>query len=113
VAIIYDGRSETRNSIINCLTDLPGEVFKGQGETRTLQSILSLGVKGGLALSILFLPQIISAPVAIIFSAPVVLDGVITLWTRGIKVEVLDASAVLFCLVRRDFFTAASIVFLL
>jgi len=113
VAIVYDGRSETRNSIIICLTDLPGEVFKGQGETRTLQSILSLGIKGGLALSILFLPHIISGPIAIIFSAPVVIDGVITLWTRGIKVEVLDASAVLFCLVRRDYFTATSIVFLL
>lgn len=115
VVIAYDGRSGTRNSIINCLTDLPGEVFslQSRGEPRTLQSILSLGVKGGLALSILFLPPVIGGFVAIIFSAPVVLDGVITLWTRGIKVEVLDASAVLFCLVRRDFFTAASIVFLL
>ena len=113
VVINYDGRSETRNSIINCLADLPGEVFNGRGEPRTLQSILTLGARGGLALSLLVLPPVISGPIAVMLAVPIIAEGVITLWTRGIKVEVLDASAVLFCLVRRNFFTAASIVFLL
>ncbi len=113
VVVTYDRRTETRNAIINCLADLPGEVFNGQGKSKSLLSILTLGIRGGLALSLLFLPQILCGPIAIILAAPVIVDGVITLWTRGVKVKVLDGSAVLFCLVRRDFFTAASIVFLL
>ena len=113
VVVTYDGRTETRNAIINCLVDLPGKIFNGQGKSKTLLSILSLVVRGGLALSLLFLPKIFGGPIAVILAAPVVVNGVLTLWTRGIKVEVLDASAVLFCLVRQDFFTAVSIVFLL
>lgn len=113
VVIKYNGSRKTRNVIINCLLNLPANTFNGHGKVRTLQSIWSLTVRGIMALSLLFLPRIIGAPIAIILAVPVITKGINTLFSRGIKVEVLDGSAVLFCLVRFDFFTAASIVFLL
>ncbi len=113
VVACYDGTSSTRETIINCLADLPSEVLDGNGRVKTLHSVLSLALRGAATLSILFLPPLLRVPLAIIMSAPVLVEGIITLWKRGIKVEVLDGAAVLFSLVRQDYFTASSIVFLL
>lgn len=113
VVIHYDGRPESRFAFFACLADLPQIVFNSNAETKTLLSVLPTIAKGGMALSMLALPTVIAAPVAIVLSIPVVFDGIVTLWNRGVKVEVLDGAAVLFSLIRRDFFTASSIVFLL
>ncbi len=115
VAVSYDGTMSSRDAIINCLAKLPPEVLNGNnnGKVKTPSSILSLAFKGAFTLSTLVLPSFVSAPLAFIMAAPVLMDGVITLWNRGVKVEVLDGAAVLFCLVRQDYFTATSIVFLL
>ncbi len=113
VVIRYDGRNLTRSAILAYMADLPVKAIEGHGAVRTLQSPLSLAARGGLALSLLALPPVVGGPLAVILSLPVIIEGLVTLWNRGVKVEVLDASAVLFCLVRRDYFTAASIVFLL
>jgi len=113
VVILYDGCSTSRNAIITRLAGLPADSINGKGKAKTLHSILSLIFRGGYVFSLFFLPPTIRAAAAVVFSVPVLTDGIITLWTRGVKVEVLDGAAVLFCLVRRDFYTAASIVFLL
>jgi len=113
VVVHYDGMNATRNAILAFIATFPNKASAGQGEVRTLQSPLSLMFRASLALSLLFLPRFLGAPLAILYSIPVVAEGFATLWTRGVKVEVLDASAVLFCLFRRDYFTSASIVFLL
>ena len=113
VVVVYDGLTKTRSKIINSLHEPAADVFGGDGTAKTLQSVLSLIWVGGLALSTLFLSPVIAASVAVIISAPTIVKGIVTLCTRGLKVEVLDGTAVLFCLIRRDFFTAGSIVFLL
>ncbi len=113
VVVNYDGRSQTRNAIILALQDLPKDVFTGNGTPRRLHSILPLVFRGSLAVSTLFLPPIVAGPVTVALCVPVIFDGIVTLWTRGVKVEVLDGAAVLFSLVRVEYFTAASIVFLL
>ena len=112
--VSYDGLNQTRNTILSRFSNLPLELFNGRGGFRSLNSMLPVAARGALALSTLFLPQLIGGPLAFVLAVPVLFDGVMTLWTRrGIKVEVLDAAAVTFCLVRRDFFTAATIVFML
>lgn len=111
--IKYDGRPECRLAVFTCLADPPRTIFTGDGQSRPLLSILPIIAKGALALSILLLPTVIAAPAALFLSAPVVWEGIATLWNRGVKVEVLDAAAVVFLLVRRDFFTASSVVFLI
>lgn len=113
IVVGYDGRPECRLAVFTCLADLPQTVFNGNGESKTLLSVLPIVAKGGLAISLLVLPPLIAGPIAIVLSAPVILGGVATLWSRGVKVEVLDGAAVLFSLVRSDFFTASSIIFLL
>ncbi len=113
LVVEYDGRNSTRNTILCSVGDLPRDVFNGNGKGKTLQSILSVAGRGLLTVSILFLPKIIGGPLAIAFSAPIIFDGIVTLWNRGVKVEVLDGAAVLFCLVRSEFFAASTIVFLL
>jgi Cu2+-exporting ATPase len=113
VVIRYDGRDATRNAVLAYMADLPVRAMDGRGDARTLQSPLTLALRGGLALSLLVLPKVVAAPLAAAFSLPIIVEGVATLWNGGVKVEVLDGSAVFFCLVRRDYFTAASIIFLL
>ena len=113
VIVIYDGRPQTRSSILNCVADLPKDVFNGQNHRRQPPSILTVIGKGALATSCFFLPKVMAAPVALILAAPVIMEGVITLWHRSLKVEVLDAAAVAFTIVRRDFFATSMIVFLL
>jgi Cu2+-exporting ATPase len=113
VVVYYDGNAQAREAIITTLADLPAGVVNGAGNTRTLCSVLSLIGRGVFVLSLFILPPFFRAAVVFAFSVPVLAEGIITLWTRGIKVEVLDGAAVAFCLLRRDYFAAASIVFLL
>ncbi|MBM9538699.1 heavy metal translocating P-type ATPase [Desulfobulbus alkaliphilus] len=113
IVVNHDGTSATRKAILTYLATLPGQVMEEGGREKNLLSALTLVVRGGLALSLLILPPPFKIPVAIFLALPVLGKGLLTLWSRGIKVEVLDAAAVLFCLARHDYFTAASIVFLL
>ncbi len=113
VIVEYDGRPSCRQSLLACLADLPQRVFAGGGEPKTLLSVLPVLAKGGLAASLLFVPPVAASSIAFCLSVPVLWKGLVTLFSRGVKVEVLDGTVVLFSLVRRDYFTASSIVFLL
>ncbi len=113
VVVEYNGSREVRQAVLLVLTEMPDTFFGQKEEPRTLLSALPVIGKGALAASLLVLPPLLAMPVACALAAPVVIDGILTLWKRGIKIEVLDTTAVLFSLVRRDYFTAGSIVFLL
>lgn len=113
VVVEYEGARETRQAILVCLAEMPDSFFGERRKPRTLLSVLPLVSKGILAGSMFFLPSVIAAPVTCVLVTPIVIEAVITLWKRGVKVEVLDGAAVLFSLVRQDYFTATSIVFLL
>ena len=113
IIVGYDGRTETRAAVLVCIQDLPLDVFNGKNDRKPPPSLLNLSVKGMLSLSCFFLPALFAAPLALALSAPVVLEGLICLWNRKLKVEVLDAAAVSFSLWRRDYFTATAIVTLL
>ncbi len=114
VVVLYDGATRTRDRILGFVGDgLQREPGQTRGMTPGLHSTLTLGLRGGMALATLFVPRLLAAPLALALSLPVLVDGVQTLVLRGLKVEVLDAAAVVFSLARRDYFTAASIAFLL
>ncbi|PIE57045.1 MAG: heavy metal translocating P-type ATPase [Desulfobulbus propionicus] len=113
VVIHYDGCQQTRSALLSCLAQVPRNVLTGNGVEKTLQSPLSLVGRGVASLSLLLLPSVVAGPFALALCLPVLAEGVTTLWTRGVKVEVLDASAVLFSLVCGSYVTATSIVFLL
>ncbi len=111
--VTYDGRPETRSSMVTCLQDLPLEVFSGARNRAELPSLLALITKGVLAAASFFVPKLLGGTIALILSLPVIADAVACLWRGKIKVEVLDGAAVAFSLFRRDYFTASTIVFLL
>ncbi|PIE70009.1 MAG: heavy metal translocating P-type ATPase [Deltaproteobacteria bacterium] len=113
IAIRYDGRTETRGAILESIQDLPLDMFQGRNDRKPPPSLLGLSVKGVMSLSCFFLPSPFAAPLALALSAPVILDGLISLWNRRLEVAVLDAAAVSFSLWRRDYFTTATIVTLL
>ena len=112
--IHHDGAELTRQRI---LAFAASAQVQAAGENRVagrgLYSIFSLGLCGTMALATLFAPKVLAAPIAFALSLPVMAEGVMVLVRSGLKVEVLDAAAVAFSLARRDYFTAASICFLL
>nr|WP_319392265.1 heavy metal translocating P-type ATPase [uncultured Desulfobacter sp.] len=113
VIVKYDGRAEIREAVLGCIQDLPLDVFQGKNDRKSPPSLLGLSVKGALSIACFFLPTLFAAPIALVLSAPVIMDGLSCLWHRKLKVEVLDGAAVAFSLWRRDYFTATTIVALL
>lgn len=113
VIVGYDGRSETRAAVLTCVREAPDDFFNGKNNRKGAPSLFFLVLKGIFALSGWFLPPVAGVPVAIVLAAPVIRDGAVSLWNRSLGVEVLDGAAVGFSLIRRDYFTAAMITFLL
>ncbi len=113
IIVVYNGRPQTRSAILNSVADLPSDIFGGKNDRKPPPSLLSVVGKGILGGLCFFLPKIVAGPIALILAIPVIVDGTTALWHRKLKVEVLDAAAVSFTLLRRDFFATAMIVFLL
>ena len=61
----------------------------------------------------LFLPAPVTTALAVIRSAKYIKEGLLTLWHRKLSVAVLDATAVTVSMVRGDFATAGSVMFML
>ena len=61
----------------------------------------------------LFLPAPVTSALAVIRSAKYIKEGLLALWHRNLSVAVLDATAVTVSMVRGDFATAGSVMFML
>ena len=61
----------------------------------------------------LFLPAPVMSALAMIRSAKYIKEGLLALWHRKLSVAVLDATAVTVSMVRGDFATAGSVMFML
>ncbi|HCQ52233.1 MAG TPA: hypothetical protein DIU41_09075 [Oscillibacter sp.] len=61
----------------------------------------------------LFLPAPVMSALAVIRSAKYIKEGLLALWHRKLSVAVLDATAVTVSMVRGDFATAGSVMFML
>ena len=61
----------------------------------------------------LFLPAPVMSALAVIRSAKYIKEGLMALWHRKLSVAVLDATAVTVSMVRGDFATAGSVMFML
>ena len=61
----------------------------------------------------LFLPVPVTSALAVIRSAKYIKEGLLALWHRKLSVAVLDATAVTVSMVRGDFATAGSVMFML
>lgn len=113
MVVEYDGEARTRGKVLDLLEDIPREAYlpeAARGEPIALSTVVSKGVT---ALATPFLPEAAKAPLAVLMGLPVMAEGVRTLFSRGVKVEVLDAAAVGFSLLRGDYATTNAIVAML
>ena len=113
IVLQYDGKDQTRQECLEMLGRIPREAFlpelKEQGavERSTLISLAAFTLLSPI------LPWPVKAALSWLTAVPTLLEGVQTLISRGLKVEILDATAVGFSLIRRDYFTSNAIVTLL
>ncbi len=113
IIIEYDGTKEHREQIFNLLENIPKEAYHIVNKKEKDISVPTVIGQALVAASSPFQPNKIKSPLSWTLGLPTILEGVETLFTKGIKVEVLDASAVLFSLLRKDYTTSNTIVALL
>ncbi len=113
VIIRHEDGEKTRGNIFTLLKNLPAELFENLSGQEAPVDRMDLAARGAMTLLTPFLPRTVAAPLSCILSLPTLLQGVGTLFTEGLKVEVLDAVAVSLSLKRGDFFTANAVVTML
>lgn len=113
IVVLYDGKPETKKKVLALLKRPPGEAFLPEDRiSRSVNpfTLLFLGVN---ALLIRFFPRPLKYLISFMVAIPTITRGVLALFTKGLKVEVLDAAVVIFSLMRKDFFTSNAVIFLL
>ena len=113
VIVSYDGNTGTKKKILSFIENIPEEVYQPEFVCEQSTDLATVVSRAAAALLTPYIPGIFKAPVSWILSLPVLLEGIDKLITEGIKVEALDASAVGFSLLRKDFVTANSVVAML
>ncbi|RLB67179.1 MAG: heavy metal translocating P-type ATPase, partial [Deltaproteobacteria bacterium] len=115
IVIEYHGNSDTRDRILSSLAIPPKEAISAQRyiDTRTEADVSGIIMSLVVLLVLPILPMRLKAVISWLSVSPVILEGATALVTKGLKVEVLDATAVTIALVRRDYFTANAVHLLL
>jgi Cu2+-exporting ATPase len=113
MTVEYDGNPHTRTRVLGVLRDIPAEAYLAGARHAAQASLSGVVTQGVSAVLTPFLPEHIKAPLSWLLGLGTINDGLLTLLTEGVKVEVLDASAVGFSLLRRDYSTANAIVAML
>ncbi len=113
IVIEYDGNRKNRKRILDQLENIPLEAYMPGGAGTEGISLSTVTTQGAAAALTPFMPPAASAPASWLLGMPTMLEGLHTLLYDGVKVEVLDASAVAFSLLRQDYFTANAIVAML
>jgi len=113
IVVAYDGARKNRERVLNLLENIPMEAYMPGGAGGDEISGATVAGQGAAALLTPFMPWEAAAPVSWMLGLPTILEGLHTLLYDGVKVEVLDASAVGFSLLRQDYFTANAIVAML
>lgn len=112
ITIEYDGNAKHRDSFFNALQNIPPDAYMHKFNRPKISLSKTVGQSLVAATSV-FQPMKIKKPLSWMLGLPTITDGISALWNKGLKVEVLDASAVLFSLLRHDYTTANTIVALL
>lgn len=113
VVVEYNGERRCREAVLRYLRDIPDGVYRPDSVCPPGPDPVGAGVKGWLALLSPAIPRPLRGLLSWVLAMPVLLRGGETLFSRGAKVEVLDALALGFSLFRRDYLTANAIVSLL
>ncbi len=113
IIIDYNGISENKKEILDFVNNIPKEAFNQKSsreEEITPPEVIGQSL---VALTTAWQPLALKEVLSWSMGSSTVLKGISTLYNKGLKVEVLDACAVLFSLLRKDYATANTIVALL
>jgi Cu2+-exporting ATPase len=113
VVVRYDGQPENRERILLLLENIPAEAYLPRPDRSDPLSLPTVVSQALAAASTPWQPPTVKAPLSWLLGLPILKEGAATLLDRGVKVEVLDAAAVGFSLLRGDYATANAIVALL
>ena len=113
IAVAYDGVPQNRERLLNLLENIPTEAYTPGGAGGDALSLPLVAAQGAVAAATPFVPPAVGGPASWLLGLPTIMQGLHTLLYDGVKVEVLDASAVGFSLLRKDYFTANAIVAML
>ncbi|HBR99287.1 MAG TPA: heavy metal translocating P-type ATPase [Gammaproteobacteria bacterium] len=107
IVFAFDGSVRARAAILHCLNSAPQHpIPQGESEPPAAADASPLILKGALLLALPVLSVPVRKALTWLSISRVMIDGVDTLITQGIKVEVLDAIAVGLSAHKGDFFTA-------
>ena len=113
IIVSYDGKTDTKRKILSFIEDLPEDVYQPESISEQSTDFSSVAFRGAAAFLTPYIPGVLRSSASWILSLPTILEGIDKLVSEGIKVEALDASAVGFSLLRKDFVTANSVVAML
>ncbi|PID57618.1 heavy metal translocating P-type ATPase [candidate division KSB3 bacterium] len=113
VIVCYNGHKATRERIVYSCRSIPSDVYRLNAQRKHPHDPLSLLMQASTLLLGPLFPRPVAALVSWISSLQLFLKGLDTFINNGIKVEVLDAAAVGFSMMRCDYTTAGMIRLLL
>lgn len=109
IVLEHDGAPDFRFRILELLDDLPPDIYAPDPDQNAAPDRAEVMFKALVAVLTPFLPSPVQALLSWGLALPVVLRAGETLVSHGLKVEVLDGTAKVFSLLRRDYFTANTI----
>lgn len=109
VIVDVDGQPGTRARVLEALTNIPDDAWRVDAVRDQPPDPFRAIVSSLLALATPWMPLPLRVVVSWYLALPTMAQGVATLITDGVKVEVLDGSAKLLSLLRGDYFTANAI----
>ncbi|MFW5500700.1 MULTISPECIES: heavy metal translocating P-type ATPase [unclassified Maridesulfovibrio] len=109
IAVEYNGASEVRSAIIETLDHIPQEAFLKDNDREHNVDLIDVGARTAAAAATPFLPQPVQAATSWMLGIPGIIKGLETLFTRGVKIEVLDGTVKALSLMRGDYFTSNSV----
>lgn len=113
IVMEYDGKAESKEAFIRLLNHIPKEAYRSDNAREKEIKAETVLAKTANALTTHWQYPHLKHLLGYGFGFPTIATGVQTLLQEGLKVEVLDAAAVLISLLRKDFAAANSIVALL
>ncbi len=113
VIVEYNGSAKAREQILANVQTVPQEAFNPLPMRSDGPDPVGAVARGAAALMTPMLPRPLKPLLAAGVCLPILANGVSTLLTEGIKIEVLDATSIGLSLARGDYFAANSIAALL